>query len=719
MSRWSRTVLGVFVAALPWAAGAAPAFKIYDPGTEDIVDYEKYGEFKNVGTREFRYEIKDAEGLARASGEGVDPSTAITNNPEFKKARKAGTLEGDWWKHVSTGKPQLDYFVWCNAAEDPGVRLLFVGKSLEKGGHLMQALKAYRAAMILYPDSACWSAGAEFQWDVATAAWNNIQNLLRKHPELNIRLVGADVVSRVEPSGLSIVVTPGRLERIGPDMIALAKAEKSAPVPASAAPPAAPAPAAAAGDEAVPMESDTNAPAWGAENGKAVALAAAPAVAEDGVPLESDTNAPTWSAEEEPAATNAAPVDPNAVVNQRGTGSVQLVQYGSGPWRMFVDGQPHFVYGMNYAPVRVGVLPWEWNWLWSDENTNGLVDSFEVWLDANKNNRQDADEPLTTDYQLMREMGVNTIKFYITDPELPCFNYLLMRKMFRETGIRAIVGNFLGAYCNGSGANWDMGTDYTNRKQRENMRNSVSNLVMKLRSEPWVLAWVLGNENNMEMSGDVNATRTNGSKYPDTYARFLNEVARMIHELDPNHPVGVGNLLTGLVEYYGKSAPELDFIGINSYIGEDGFGATWEKVRQTMNRPVVITEFGCDAYWTQKGPDEEMQSSYLLKNWEDIVYNSAGNPGSGNSIGGFVFEWLDEWWKDSLNYFEDSPGHQTTRAVFPMPFPDGYAQEEWFGIMGQGAGNASPFQRVPRKAYHELKKAWAGVPEEGKEGAGR
>ena len=251
------------------------------------------------------------------------------------------------------------------------------------------------------------------------------------------------------------------------------------------------------------------------------------------------------------------------------------------------------------------------------------------------------------------------------------------------------------------------------------MRNSVSNMVMKLRSEPWLLAWVLGNENNMEMSGDVNATRTNGAKYPDTYSRFLNEVAKMIHQLDPNHPVGIGNLLTGLVEYYGKNSPEIDFIGINAYLGEDGFGATWQKVKQTMNRPVIITEYGCDSYYTDKGPDEDMQAEYDVKNYADIVFNSAGHGGAGNAIGGFVFEWLDEWWKDTLNYFEDSPSHQSTRAVFPMPFPDGFAQEEWFGLMGQGAGTASPFQRVPKKAYYALQKAWTENPVEGKEEAGR
>ena len=646
------------------AAEAGTSFKLYDPGTEDIVDYGKYGEFQNAGTKDFRYVIKDRDGLSKASGEGIDPCSSITNNPEYKAAKASGALKKeDHWKHVSTSNPQMDYFVWNEAPEDPGVRLLFVGKAMEKAGHYIHALKAYRCAMVLYPDSACWSAGAEFQWDIATAAWNNIQNLLRLHPELNIRLVGADVISRADPSGLTIVVTPGRLEKILPpaELTAVAAAteeEKSIPQEST--------------DEAVALESTNETVAAGSTNEVVT-----------------------------------APADPNAIISQRGSGVVQFVQYGDKHWKMQVDGKPYFINGMNYAPVRIGVVPWEWNWLWSDENTNGVIDSLEVWVDANKNNKQDAEEPTTTDYELLKDLGCNTIRLYITDAELANFNIMPMRKMFHDCGIRAVVGNFVGAYCNGSGANWDLGTDYTIRKQRDNMKASVSNMVMKLRGEPWVLAYILGNENNMEMSGDVNATRTNASKYPETYARFLNEVAKMIHELDPNHPVGVGNLLTGLVEYYGRLSPEIDFIGINSYIGEEGFGATWQKVAQTMNRPVVITEFGCDAYWTGKGPDEDAQAAYLAKNWADIEFNRGGNPGgAGNSIGGFLFEYVDEWWKDTLNYFEDSTTHQSTRAVFPMPFADGFAQEEWFGIMGQGSGQASPFQRVPRKACETMKALW-------------
>jgi hypothetical protein len=37
---------------------------LFDPGTEEIIDYTKYGEFSNVGTESYKYTIKDRKGLA-------------------------------------------------------------------------------------------------------------------------------------------------------------------------------------------------------------------------------------------------------------------------------------------------------------------------------------------------------------------------------------------------------------------------------------------------------------------------------------------------------------------------------------------------------------------------------------------------------------------------------------------------------------------------------
>ncbi|MFA5198914.1 MAG: hypothetical protein WC432_05175, partial [Candidatus Omnitrophota bacterium] len=46
-----------------------------DPGTEEFVDYAKYGKFENVGTRDYRYIITDQEGLIKAVGEGIYPNS--------------------------------------------------------------------------------------------------------------------------------------------------------------------------------------------------------------------------------------------------------------------------------------------------------------------------------------------------------------------------------------------------------------------------------------------------------------------------------------------------------------------------------------------------------------------------------------------------------------------------------------------------------------------
>src|SRR5437016_2589927 len=50
------------------------AFAIKYPGSEYLIDYEKYGEFKGVGTSEFQYVIKNHPMLIKASGEGIYPN---------------------------------------------------------------------------------------------------------------------------------------------------------------------------------------------------------------------------------------------------------------------------------------------------------------------------------------------------------------------------------------------------------------------------------------------------------------------------------------------------------------------------------------------------------------------------------------------------------------------------------------------------------------------
>jgi len=329
-----------------------------------------------------------------------------------------------------------------------------------------------------------------------------------------------------------------------------------------------------------------------------------------------------------------------------------------------------------------------------DTNSNGKVDGpFDSWVDKNKNNERDDDEPIVGDFQLLKEMGVNTMRIY-HQPDTP--NKEVLRKLFNDYGIRVIIGDFLGKYAIGSGASWAKGTDYDNEEHKANMLESVKKMVNEHKDEPYVLMWLLGNENNYGVA-------SNADKKPESFFKFVDEVSLWIKSVDPNHPVSVNNGDTLFLDKFAKFAPNVDIFSANVYRGNYGFGSFWEQVRDASGKPAYITEYGCPSYARQLTLDEaeKAQANYHLGNWMDIEENLAGNArGSGNAIGGVVFEWMDEWWKNYEPYMHD----RKSDAI--GPFPGGYYYEEWFGIVGQGDGRDSPFMRQLRKTYFLYQGLW-------------
>jgi len=363
--------------------------------------------------------------------------------------------------------------------------------------------------------------------------------------------------------------------------------------------------------------------------------------------------------------------------------------------------------------------------MFTDSDENGTLDApYESWVDKNKNGQQESNEPPVGDFKLMAEMGVNAIRVYrmgdessetingeasakgdVVEYDAGEFNKDVLRDLYNRFGISVIMGEFLGAYTVGSGATWEEGTDYTDPVQLENMRMVLTNFVKDHRNEPYVLMWLLGNENLMPADyAGVNATRTQASVQVEAYLRFVNEMAELIHQIDPNHPVAVGNLDMLNLEDHAKYAPAVDIFGANLYRGVMGFGNTWKKIQDTVDRPLLITEFGCDAYDSKKNSeDQKAQAKYHQGNWEDIELHLAGTPSEGNAVGGVVFEFLDEWWK-SLKGGWDFHDFEKDSA---MAFPDGWSSEEWFGLLSLGDGSHAPFLRQTRQVYDLYKdKLW-------------
>jgi glycosyl hydrolase family 2 len=368
-------------------------------------------------------------------------------------------------------------------------------------------------------------------------------------------------------------------------------------------------------------------------------------------------------------------------------------------WQLLVDGELYFIRGVVYEPIKIGTrLNSSNQWMTYDFNKDGRNDcAYESWVDKNRNNVQDPDEPVVGDFQLLKEMGVNTIRIYHPTN----IDKKLLSDLYERYGIMVIMGNFFGAYTWGSGADWEKGTDYTNSKHCKNMLRDVEKMVNEYKNEPYILAWVLGNENDMEGSYE-NSTfnNTNARRQPKAFTKFLNKVARRIHRLDPNHPVGVSHASYLMLPYYKKMKPEIDFLGFNRYDGPHGFGTLFNTVKFYIDKPVVLLEYGVDTYdQNKKEENETYQALYHRKAWRDIVANHEGK--AKNAIGGTIYTWLDSWW------LSGSPNeHDTEKGAWQGPTKDAWFHDEWLGITSQGDGSVSPVLRQLREAYYFYQKEW-------------
>jgi beta-glucuronidase len=196
-------------------SGWTATFPLSDYGTEAVVDYEKYGTFEGIGTENYKYQITDHEGLKKAVGEGIFPNTtSILRDPEYKKAKAAGRLNGTQWNYVNTDDHQSSFYKWATTQEDPGVRLYYVAEALEKAGHLEHAIKAYHSVIVNFPKAVgmtYWNT----PWYIGPVAIDKIKYLTSNNPKLGIKLVNASIRVKngfdADRKNDVFIVNPGKL----------------------------------------------------------------------------------------------------------------------------------------------------------------------------------------------------------------------------------------------------------------------------------------------------------------------------------------------------------------------------------------------------------------------------------------------------------------------------------------------------------------------------
>ena len=108
--------------------------------------------------------------------------------------------------------------------------------------------------------------------------------------------------------------------------------------------------------------------------------------------------------------------------------------------------------------------------------------------------------------------------------------------------------------------------------------------------------------------------------------------------------------------------------------------------------------------------DQKMQAFYMVENWKEIYENAYGLGKSGNSIGGFTFQFSDGWWKfgqtKDLNIHNNNASWATGGYDLDYLKGSNNMNEEWFGICAKGPTDSKGFYTLkPRVAYYALQKA--------------
>ena len=153
--------------------------------------------------------------------------------------------------------------------------------------------------------------------------------------------------------------------------------------------------------------------------------------------------------------------------------------------------------------------------------------------------------------------------------------------------------------------------------------------VLKYKDHPALLAWGIGNELNLSY------------KNPKVWDA-VNDIAKMIHEIDPNHPAST--VLAGInkseIDYIRDKATAIDFLCINTY---GGLAALPERIAELgWNGAYVVTEWGPTGHWeglttSWNAPIEETSSEKAAVYKSRYAYSVEKD--REKCLGSYVFLW--------------------------------------------------------------------------------
>lgn len=173
---------------------------------------------------------------------------------------------------------------------------------------------------------------------------------------------------------------------------------------------------------------------------------------------------------------------------------------------------------------------------------------------------------------------------------------------------------------------------------REQFEN-VLQIVRETKDHPAVLMWALGNELDHVPQ---KIYEPNKIYYNMKVWDAVNDLAKAIHEIDPNHPVMtvVGSITEHKINALNSQCPDLDLLGVNEYGDLEEIPQRARKWNWT--RPYMVTEWGPTGFWQMRhtpwGYSIEETSSEKADKYKER-YEGAILKDKELCLGSFVFLW--------------------------------------------------------------------------------
>ncbi len=210
-----------------------------------------------------------------------------------------------------------------------------------------------------------------------------------------------------------------------------------------------------------------------------------------------------------------------------------------------------------------------------------------------------------------------------------------------------------------------LGFDYSDKVAVARQFEAIRSQVLKYKDHPALIIWAIGNELNLN------------AKDPRVWDA-VNDISRMIHQLDPNHltTTPLAGFKGSLVQEVKTRAADLDFLSFQMYGDITNLPRYLRESGWTG--PYLITEWGATGHWevakTDWGAPIENDSTTKARLYR-MRFEKAIEADSNHCIGSYVFLWghkqerTPTWYGLFLGSGEETPAVDTMQFLWTGVWP--------------------------------------------------